>query len=90
MPLASNDDWLSYLQNANHWQWPLLLFVSVYQKSLINIETAAEDEDVDEKVEEPNIEEGGTAAPQCAADEGRTYPVLLNSCETKIVSWMKQ
>jgi hypothetical protein len=61
----------------------------VYQKTLINIEAAAGDEDVDEEVEEPNIEAGGTVASQCVADEGRTYPVLLNSCETKIVSWMK-
>jgi hypothetical protein len=35
----------------------------VYQKSLINIEAAAGDEDVVEEVEEPNIEAGGTAAP---------------------------
>jgi hypothetical protein len=62
----------------------------VYQKTLINIEAVAEDEDVDEEVKEPNIEAGGTAAPQYVADEGRIYPVLLNSCETKIVSWMKQ
>jgi hypothetical protein len=63
MPLASNNDWLSYLQNATHWQWSLVLLVSVYQKPLINIETAVGDEDVDEEVEEPNIETGGTAAP---------------------------
>jgi hypothetical protein len=32
----------------------------VYQKPLINIEAAAWGEDVDEEVEEPNIEAGGT------------------------------
>jgi hypothetical protein len=31
---------------------------------LINIKAAAGDEDVDEEVEEPNIEAGGTAAPR--------------------------
>jgi hypothetical protein len=70
MPLASNDDWLSYLQNASHWQWPLVLLISVYQKPLINIEAAAGDENVNEEVEELNIKAGGTAAPQCVADEG--------------------
>jgi hypothetical protein len=68
---------LSYLQNASHWQWLLVLLVSVYQNPLINIEAAAEDEDVDEKVEEPNIEAGGTAAPQCMADEGENIPCIV-------------
>jgi hypothetical protein len=77
MPLASNDDWLSYLQNASHWQWPLVLLVSVHQKPLINIEAAAGNEDVDEEVEEPNIEAGGTAAPQCVADEGENIPRIV-------------
>jgi hypothetical protein len=71
MPLASNEDWLTYLQNAIHWQWPLVLLVSVHQNPLINIEAAAlEDENIDEEVEEANIEAGGTAAPQYVADEG--------------------
>jgi hypothetical protein len=77
MPLASNDDWLSYLQNASHWQWPLVLLVCVYQKPLINIEATAGDEDVDEEVEEPNIEAGGTVAPQCVADEGENIPRIV-------------
>jgi hypothetical protein len=77
MPLASNDDWLSYLQNASHWQWPLILLISVYQKRLINIKAAAGDEDIDEEVEEPNIEAGGTAAPQCVADEGKNIPRIV-------------
>ncbi|PVH64713.1 hypothetical protein PAHAL_2G340000 [Panicum hallii] len=77
MLLASNDDWLSYLQNVSYWQWPLILLVSVYQKSLINIEAAAGDEDVDEEVEKPNIEAGGTAAPQCVADEGENIPGIV-------------
>jgi hypothetical protein len=77
MPLASNDDWLNYLQNASHWQWPLVLLVSVYQKPLINIKAAAGDEDVDEKVEKPNIEAGGTAAPQCVADEGENIARIV-------------
>jgi hypothetical protein len=25
MPLASKDNWLSYVQNASHWQWPLAM-----------------------------------------------------------------
>ncbi|PUZ69436.1 hypothetical protein GQ55_2G108300 [Panicum hallii var. hallii] len=77
MPLASNDDWLSYLQNASHWQWPLVLLVGVYQKPLINIEAAVGDKDVDEEVEEPNIEAGGTAAPQYVADEGENIPRIV-------------
>jgi hypothetical protein len=38
MPLASNEDWLTYLQNASYWQWPLVVLVSVHQNPLINIE----------------------------------------------------
>jgi hypothetical protein len=90
MPHASNEDWLTYLQNASHWQWPLVLLISVHQKPLINIEAASKDENVDEEVEEPNMEAGGTAAPQCVANEGGTYPVSLNSYETKNMNWMKQ
>jgi hypothetical protein len=62
----------------------------VYQKPLINIEAAAGDEDVDEEVEEPNIEQVAPQHLNAWLMRGRTYPVLLNSCETKIVSWMKQ
>jgi hypothetical protein len=59
MPLASNDDWLTYLQNASHWQWLLLLvLVSVHQNPLINIEAAPGDENIDEEFEEANIEAG--------------------------------
>jgi hypothetical protein len=49
----------------------------VYQKPLINIEAAVGDEDVDEEVEEPNIKAGGTAAPQCVADEGEKIPRIV-------------
>jgi hypothetical protein len=49
----------------------------MYHKSLINIEAAAGDEDVDEEVEEPNIKAGGTAAPQCVADEGENIPRIV-------------
>jgi hypothetical protein len=49
----------------------------VHQKPLINIEAAAGDKDVDEEVEEPNIEAGGTAAPQCVADEGENIPRIV-------------
>jgi hypothetical protein len=49
----------------------------VYQKSLINIEAAAGNEDIDEEVEEPNIETGGTAAPQYVADEGENIPRIV-------------
>jgi hypothetical protein len=77
MPLASNDDWLSYLHNASYWQWPPVLLVSVYQKPLINIKAAAGDENVDEEVEELNIEAGGTTAPQCVADEGENIPYIV-------------
>jgi hypothetical protein len=76
MPLASNEDWLTYLQNTSHWQWPLVL-VSVHQKPLINIEAAPGDENIDEEVEEPNINAGGTAAPQCVVDEGENTPHII-------------
>jgi hypothetical protein len=49
----------------------------VHQKLLINIEAAAGDENVDEEVEEPNIEAGGTAASQCMADEGENIPRIV-------------
>jgi hypothetical protein len=63
MPLVSNEDWLTYLQNASHWQWPLVLFVSVHQNSLINIEADSGDKNIDEEVEKANIEAGGIATP---------------------------
>jgi hypothetical protein len=62
----------------------------VYQNPLINIEAAPGDENIDEEIEEANIETGGTAAPQCVADEVENIPLLLNSCKTKNVNWMKQ
>jgi hypothetical protein len=49
----------------------------VHQKHLINIEAAAGDKNIDEKVEEPNIEAGGTTAPQCVADEGKNIPRIV-------------
>jgi hypothetical protein len=81
MPHASNEDWLTYLQNASHLQWPLVLLVSVHQDSLINIKAASEDENVDEEVEEPNIEAGGTAAPQCVVDEGENIPFIVEQLQ---------
>jgi hypothetical protein len=89
MAIASSDGWLIYLQNASHWQWPLVLLVGVHQKPLINIEAAVGDEDVDEEVEEPNIEQVAPQHLNARLMRGRTYPVLLNSCETKNVNWMK-
>jgi hypothetical protein len=68
---------LTYLQNASHWQWPPVLLVSVHQKPLINIEADSGDENIDEEVDEPNIEAGGTAAPQCVADEGENIPLIV-------------
>jgi hypothetical protein len=41
------------------------------------------DEDVDEEVEEPNIEAGGTAAPQCVADEGENIPRIVEQLRDK-------
>jgi hypothetical protein len=81
MPLASNEDWLTYLQNASHWQWPLVLLVSVHQKPLINIEAAPGDENIDEEIEESNIEAGGTAAPQCVADKGENIPLIVEQLQ---------
>jgi radical SAM protein with 4Fe4S-binding SPASM domain len=49
----------------------------VYQNPLINIEAAARDDDVDEEVEEPNIEAGGTVAPQCVDDKGENIPRIV-------------
>jgi hypothetical protein len=46
----------------------------VQQKPFINIEVAVGDENIDEEVEEPNIEAGGSAAPQCVVDEGKNIP----------------
>jgi hypothetical protein len=81
MPLASNEDWLTYLQNSSHWQWPLVLLVSVHQNPLINIEAAPGDENIDEEFEEANIEAGGTAAPQCVADEGKNIPFIVEQLQ---------
>jgi hypothetical protein len=44
---------------------------------LIDFEAALGDENIDEEVEEPNIEAGGTAAPQCVADEGENIPFIV-------------
>jgi hypothetical protein len=49
----------------------------VHQKPLINIEADSGDENIDEEVDEPNIEAGGTAAPQCVADEGENIPLIV-------------
>jgi hypothetical protein len=81
MPLASNENWLTYLQNKSHWQWPLVLLISVHQNPLINIEAAPGNENIDEEVEEPNIEAGGTAAPQCVADEGENIPFIIEQLQ---------
>jgi hypothetical protein len=81
MPLASNEDWLNYLQNTSHWQWPLVLLVSVHQNPLINIEAAPADENIDEEVEGANIEAGGTAAPQYMADEGENIPFIVEQLQ---------
>jgi hypothetical protein len=81
MPLASNEDWLTYLQNASPWQWPLVLLIGVHQNPLINIEAASGDENIDEEVEEGNIEAGGTAAPQCVADEGENIPFIVEQLQ---------
>ncbi|PUZ57006.1 hypothetical protein GQ55_5G393500 [Panicum hallii var. hallii] len=81
MPLASNEDWLTYLQNASHWQWPLVLLVSVHQNPLINIEAAPGDENIDEEVEEASIEAGGTEAPQGVADEGENIPFIVEQLQ---------
>jgi hypothetical protein len=81
MPLASNEDWLNYLQNASHWQWPLVLLVSVQQNPLINIEAAPGDENINEEVEEANIEAGGTTTPQYVADEGENIPFIVEQLQ---------
>jgi hypothetical protein len=49
----------------------------VHQNSLINIEATPGDKNIDEEVEKPNIEAGGTAAPQCVADEGENIPIIV-------------
>jgi hypothetical protein len=48
---------------------------------LINIEAAPEDENIDKEVEEANIEAGGTAAPQCVADEGENIPFIVEQLQ---------
>jgi hypothetical protein len=53
----------------------------VHQNPLINIEAAPGDENIDEEVEEPNIEAGGTAAPQCVADEGENIPFIVEQLQ---------
>jgi hypothetical protein len=59
----------------------LVLLVSVHQNPLINIEVAPEDENIDEEFEEANIEAGGTAAPQCVADEGENIPFIVEQLQ---------
>jgi hypothetical protein len=53
----------------------------VHQNRLINIETAPGDENIDEKVEGANIEAGGTAAPQCVADERENIPFIVEQLQ---------
>jgi hypothetical protein len=48
---------------------------------LINIEAASGDENIDEEVEEPNIEAGGTAAPQCVANEEENIPFIVEQLQ---------
>ncbi|PVH38949.1 hypothetical protein PAHAL_5G396600 [Panicum hallii] len=81
MPLERNEEWLSYLQNVSHWQWPLVLLVSMHQNSLINIKTTPGDENIDKEVEEANIEAGGTAAPQCMTDEEENIPFIVEQLQ---------
>jgi hypothetical protein len=47
----------------------------------MNIEAALGDENVDEEVEKANIEAGGTAAPQCVADEGENIPFIVEQLQ---------
>ena len=80
MPVTSNDDWLSYLQNASQWQWTLVLLVTVYEKAdEPNIEALAGT--ADEDVEEPNNEPGGTAVPQGVVDEGENIPRIVEQMQ---------
>jgi hypothetical protein len=53
----------------------------VHQKPLINIEAARGDENIDEEIEQPNIKAGGTAAPQCVADEGENIPLIVEQLQ---------
>jgi hypothetical protein len=53
----------------------------VHQNLLINIKAAPGDENIDEEVEEPNIEAGGTAAPQCVTDEGENIPFIVEQLQ---------
>jgi hypothetical protein len=50
---------------------------------LINIEPAPEDENIDEEFDKANIEAGGTAAPQCVADEGENIPFIVEQLQDK-------
>jgi hypothetical protein len=53
----------------------------VHQNPLINIETAPGDENIDEEVEKPNIEAGGTAASQYVANEGENIPFIVEQLQ---------
>jgi hypothetical protein len=53
----------------------------VHQNPLINIEAAPGDENIDEEFEEANIEAGGTAAPQCVADEDENIPFIIEQLQ---------
>jgi hypothetical protein len=87
MPLASNEDWLNYLQNASHWQWPLVLPVSVHQNPLINIEGM---KILMKKLRGQTLRQMGPQHLNAWLMRGRTYLSLLNSCKTKNVNWTKQ
>jgi hypothetical protein len=53
----------------------------MHQKPLINIEAVSGDENIDEEFDEANIEAGGTAAPQCVADEGENIPSIVEQLQ---------
>jgi hypothetical protein len=59
----------------------IAFLVSVHQNPLINIEAAPGDENINEEFEEANIEAGGTAAPQCVADEGENIPFIVEQLQ---------
>jgi hypothetical protein len=44
-------------------------------------EAAPRDENIDEEFEEANIEAGGTATPQCVADEGENIPFIVEQLQ---------
>jgi hypothetical protein len=90
IPLASNDDWLTYLQNASHWQWPLVLLISVHQNPLINIEAALGMKILMKNLRRQILRQVAPQHLNAWLIRARTYPLLLNSCKTKNVNWMKQ